>query len=192
MAICCESFKGKWPFIISPRQVIVLPLSEKFLEYAEQVYNRFKLENYNVELDVSSNTLNKKIRNAQLLQFNYICVVGQKEQEQGGVDVRSRDQKEKEGRMGFYTVGQFVEYMGSLSPDISDQEKQIMTNSYFNKEQKQDDNELKQWNEELRLKMYFSGDGFVKGEKDEEVYEKVKDVEVSEEMPNLYRWKKAM
>jgi len=40
--------------------------------------------------------------------------------------------------------------------------------------------------------MYLSGDGFVKGDKDEEVYEKLKDIEVGQEMANLYRWKKAM
>lgn len=65
MAICCEHFKGKWPFMISAKQVIVLPISDKFSEYAEKVHNRLKLEGFNCDLDSSNNTLNKKVRNAQ-------------------------------------------------------------------------------------------------------------------------------
>lgn len=49
---------------------------------------------YNVELDTSSGTLNKKIRNAQLAQFNYIAVLGEKEEQRNTVNLRSRDKKE--------------------------------------------------------------------------------------------------
>ena len=79
MAICCEHFKGKWPFVISAKQVAILPISEKFSEYAEKVYNRLKLEGFNCDLDNTNATLNKKVRNAQNHQYNYIAVVGNEE-----------------------------------------------------------------------------------------------------------------
>ncbi len=59
-------------------------------------------------MDQTNCTLNKKIRNAQLEQFNYILVVGDKEQEAGNVNVRIRDQ-EKE--LGVFTIEQFLEVL---------------------------------------------------------------------------------
>lgn len=64
IGIMIEHIAGKWPFWISPRQVIVLPLSEKFSDYCEKVYLYLKEKGYEVEMDRSSQTLNKKVRNA--------------------------------------------------------------------------------------------------------------------------------
>jgi threonyl-tRNA synthetase len=63
-AILAEHTGGKWPFWISPRQVIVIPISEKFIDYAEKIYLRLKLEGYEAEIDRSEGTINKKVRNA--------------------------------------------------------------------------------------------------------------------------------
>eukprot|EP00899_Mesostigma_viride_P012864 jgi/Mesvir1/21579/Mv04019-RA.1 len=91
MAILLEHYAGKWPFWLSPRQVIICPVSEKFADYMEQVRARLHQEGYAVEVDSSDRTLTKKIREAQLAQFNYIIVVGAEEQESKTVNVRTRD-----------------------------------------------------------------------------------------------------
>ena len=115
MAILCEHFKGKWPFMISNKQVIILPISEKFASYAELVYNRLKLEGFQTDWDNSNNTLNKKVRNAQNSQYNYIAVVGQEEQDKGEVDVRDRDLPGENNRIGKFLVDDFVSFLKSKS-----------------------------------------------------------------------------
>lgn len=91
ISILCEHYAGKWPFWLSPNQVIVIPVSEKFLNYAKEVQNNLKLFKYYVDVDSTDNTLQKKIREAQLHQYNYILVVGQKEIDNNNLTVRYRD-----------------------------------------------------------------------------------------------------
>ena len=64
IGILLEHIGGKWPFWISPSQAVVLPVSEKSLAYCEKVYLYLKEKGYEVELDCSKQTLNKRIRNA--------------------------------------------------------------------------------------------------------------------------------
>ncbi|ANQ08176.1 Threonine--trna ligase [Plasmodium coatneyi] len=91
VAILIEHTAGKLPFWISPRQAIVLPVSDKFNDYANYVYQTLNNHFFDVEIDTSLNTLNKKIREAQLNQFNFILVVGEKELTTNTVTVRNRD-----------------------------------------------------------------------------------------------------
>ena len=90
-AILLEHFKGKWPFWLSPRQAIVVPVNASCMEYAQKVKQTLWDHNYQVEIEESGRTLNKMIREAQLAQFNYILVVGNKEAETNSVAIRSRD-----------------------------------------------------------------------------------------------------
>lgn len=83
MAILIEHLGGKWPFWLSPRQIIVVPISEKFLDYCESVALYFHEKGYEATVDRSSDTINKKVRNAQLAQWNYILVAGQDEMNAG-------------------------------------------------------------------------------------------------------------
>jgi len=87
---------GEWPFWISPRQIKICPVSEKFMEYCERVYLKLHQEGFEVELDRSNNTLPKKIRHAELEHFNFILVCGQQEVDNGTVNVRMRGQDKKE------------------------------------------------------------------------------------------------
>ncbi|XP_076169921.1 threonine--tRNA ligase isoform X2 [Ptiloglossa arizonensis] len=92
IAILTESYAGKWPFWLSPRQAMVIPVSSQFDNYATEVKDKLWNDGFMVEVDTdSSDTLNKKIRNAQLAQFNFILVVGEKELNAGTVNVRTRD-----------------------------------------------------------------------------------------------------
>ncbi|XP_044016687.1 threonine--tRNA ligase 1, cytoplasmic isoform X2 [Aphidius gifuensis] len=92
IAILTESYAGKWPFWLSPRQVMVIPVGPSLDDYASQVKDTLWNSGFMAEVDIDhSDTLNKKIRNAQLAQFNFILVVGEKEKSAGTVNVRTRD-----------------------------------------------------------------------------------------------------
>ncbi|KAI8808402.1 threonyl-tRNA synthetase [Cladochytrium replicatum] len=99
-AILMEHFGGKWPFWLSPRQAIVIPVVPAFNAYAEKVAKRFFDAGFEVEADVSDQTMQKKVRNAELGQFNFMFVVGEKEQEGDAVNVRNRDQDQKDKGRG--------------------------------------------------------------------------------------------
>lgn len=111
-AILCEHLAGKWPFWLSPRQAIVCPISEKAMDYCEAVYLYLHKLGYEVELDRSQGNINKKVRNAQLAQWNYILVAGEQEMEAGLLDVRTRDNK----RHGKLRVDEVASMMAAESP----------------------------------------------------------------------------
>ncbi|XP_060522679.1 threonine--tRNA ligase 1, cytoplasmic isoform X2 [Cylas formicarius] len=92
IAILTESYGGKWPFWLSPRQVMVVPVGPNYDQYAEEVRVQLHDAGFMAEVDTDAgDTLNKKIRNGQLAQFNFILVVGEKERSSGTVNVRTRD-----------------------------------------------------------------------------------------------------
>ncbi|KAJ6219892.1 hypothetical protein RDWZM_005704 [Blomia tropicalis] len=94
IAILTENFAGKWPFWLSPRQAIVLPIGPSGNEYAEQVRKELHDAGFQTESELDPGlTINKKVRNAQLAQFNFILVVGEKEMANHTVNVRTRDNK---------------------------------------------------------------------------------------------------
>ncbi|KAF7200719.1 threonine--tRNA ligase 1, cytoplasmic [Nothobranchius furzeri] len=94
IAILTESCGGKWPLWLSPRQVMVVPVGPTCDEYAEKVKQEFHSNGFMSDVDADSGcTLNKKIRNAQLAQYNFILVVGEKEKTSNTVNVRTRDNK---------------------------------------------------------------------------------------------------
>ncbi|KAM6202383.1 threonine--tRNA ligase 2, cytoplasmic [Rhynchocyon petersi] len=94
IAILLENYGGKWPFWLSPRQIMVISVEPNCENYAIQVYREFFEEGFMADVDLDhSCTLNKKIRNAQLAQYNFILVVGEKEMANNAVNVRTRDNK---------------------------------------------------------------------------------------------------
>uniref|UniRef100_A0A672ZB15 threonine--tRNA ligase n=1 Tax=Sphaeramia orbicularis TaxID=375764 RepID=A0A672ZB15_9TELE len=96
IAILTENYGGKWPLWLSPRQVMVVPVGPTCDEYAHKVTptsaDPLPLLHTTVDVDAGC-TLNKKIRNAQLSQYNFILVVGEKEKTSNTVNVRTRDNK---------------------------------------------------------------------------------------------------
>ncbi|POI32761.1 hypothetical protein CIB84_003487 [Bambusicola thoracicus] len=94
IAILAENYGGKWPFWLSPRQVMVVPVGPTSEQYAQQVCSEFFEAGFMSDVDLDQScTLNKKIRNAQLAQYNFILVVGEKEKANHAVNVRTRDNK---------------------------------------------------------------------------------------------------
>lgn len=98
LAILLEHYAGKWPFWLSPRQAIVCPVSEKSSEYALRVRDQIHQAGYYVDVDTSDRKIQKKVREAQLAQYNYILVVGEEEANTGQVSVRIRDKSTHEVR----------------------------------------------------------------------------------------------
>jgi len=94
IAILTENFAGKWPFWLSPRQAMVVPVGPHVNEYAREVRDTLHAAGYCSDCDTDDgNTMNKKVRNAQVAQYNFILVVGEKEMTNKTVNVRTRDNK---------------------------------------------------------------------------------------------------
>ncbi|KAM0788271.1 threonyl-tRNA synthetase [Microbotryomycetes sp. NB124-2] len=91
VAILTEHFAGKWPFWLSPRQVLVVPVAGPHKPYAEEVRQKLWDAGFYADADLSDNTLPKKVRNGEVAQYNFIFVVGSEEVESRSVNVRNRD-----------------------------------------------------------------------------------------------------
>ena len=90
LAWLIEKYEGKFPTWLCPEQVRVLPISEKYQAYAESVQKELKANGIRTGLDDRSEKIGYKIREARLKRVPYILVVGQKEEEEQTVSVRSR------------------------------------------------------------------------------------------------------
>ena len=90
LAWLIEKYEGKFPTWLCPEQVRILPISEKFTEYANSVADYLKKNGVRVTVDERSEKIGYKIREARLDKLPYMIVVGQKEAEEGVVSVRSR------------------------------------------------------------------------------------------------------
>lgn len=90
LAWLIEKYAGKFPTWLCPEQVRVLPISEKYEAYAEKVQKELKANGILAETDNRSEKIGFKIREARLAKVPYMLVVGQKEEEDGTVSVRSR------------------------------------------------------------------------------------------------------
>lgn len=113
MGILIEHYAGRFPAWIAPVQVIVLPISDKFNDYANDIKNKMAEEGIRAELDHRSEKIGYKIREAQLQQIPYMLVVGEKEVEGKLVAVRSRDS----GDLGQVSVEEFIK---SLKTEIKE------------------------------------------------------------------------
>lgn len=91
IAIMIEHFAGAFPTWLSPAQAVVIPVSEKFNDYATEIYKKLKEEDIRAEFDSDNDTLGKKIRNNKLKKTPYLIVIGAKEAESGTITVESRD-----------------------------------------------------------------------------------------------------
>jgi len=94
MSVLIEHTGGKWPFWLSPRQVCIVPVAEAYFPYAREVRDRLHAAGYFVDVDETSKQLAKKVREAAMAQYNYILVVGEKEQKDASVNVRLRSDPE--------------------------------------------------------------------------------------------------
>ncbi len=115
IAFLLEQTMGKFPTWLSPVQVKVLPLSEKFREYGEKVWMEMRKNGIRAELDSTDQTLNYRIRNAQLEKVPYMVIVGEKEETMKSVSIRTRDGKQENGIM-------FDDFLERLLSEIKNKE----------------------------------------------------------------------
>ena len=105
IGVLIEHFNGAFPLWLSPEQVRVLPVSDKFMGYAKEVEARLKQERLRVTLDAGNDRLGGKIKSAEEDRLPYMLVVGGKDAEARTVSVRHREQ----GDLGAVPLEQFVE-----------------------------------------------------------------------------------
>lgn len=104
MGILIEHFAGKFPLWLSPVQVKILTISDKFISYTQSVENALKKEGIRCEIDTRAEKIGYKIREARLERVPYIIIVGEKEAENNSISVRKRD----EGELGNMSVKDFL------------------------------------------------------------------------------------
>lgn len=90
-AMLTEHFAGDWPLWLSPRQVAIIPVAHKYVDYAQWVRSVLRGIRLSADVDASDNKMQKKVRAAQIARYNYIAVVGQHEVDTSSVSLRTRD-----------------------------------------------------------------------------------------------------
>lgn len=94
MAIMIEHFAGDFPLWLCPTQVAIIPVAEVHNEYAEEVTTLLRQQGLRIDIDVSNDSMGKKIRNAKKMKLPYFIVIGDKEVEARTVTLESRDTQE--------------------------------------------------------------------------------------------------
>ena len=107
IGILIEHYAGKFPLWLSPVQVKVLPISDKFSAYGESVLKVLKNQGIRCEIDHRDEKIGYKIREAQLDKIPYMIIVGKKEMEQEIVTIRRRDENAQES----YRLEEFIEHL---------------------------------------------------------------------------------
>ena len=115
IGILIEHFAGAFPTWLAPVQVKVLPISEKYMDYANKVMNDLKDAGIRTEIDDRAEKIGYKIREARLQKIPYMLVVGAKEEEEGKVSVRSRF-------MGDEGAKDLKEFIDSVKEEIKNRE----------------------------------------------------------------------
>ena len=109
IGILIEHYAGKFPMWLAPVQVKLLPVSEKYFAYGQQVCEQLKAKGLRVEMDKRNEKLGYKIREARMDKVPYMLILGEKEQANATVSVRMRDAEADKQDMGEMTVEAFVE-----------------------------------------------------------------------------------
>lgn len=104
VAILIEHCAGQFPLWLTPEQVRILPVSEKYNEYAKKVANELEISDIRALVDDSNEKVGKKIREAELAKVPYMLVVGESEQAAHTVSAR----KKGEGDLGVFSVSDFA------------------------------------------------------------------------------------
>lgn len=114
IGILIEHYAGKFPAWIAPVQVKILPVSDKYNDYAKKVADLLNENDIRVELDCRSEKLGYKIREARMDKLPYIIIVGENEQSKACVSVRVRDEAQERQELGEMSIEQFVEIVKKI------------------------------------------------------------------------------
>jgi threonyl-tRNA synthetase len=115
IGIMLEHYAGALPLWLSPVQVKVIPISDKYLEYARQVLDECRAAGIRAEIDDRAEKMGYKIRDAEIKKIPYMAIVGEKEQEAKTVSAR----RHKGGDQGATSLASFVEGVVSEAKKMS-------------------------------------------------------------------------
>ena len=116
-AILTEHFAGKWPFWLSPRQILVVPVGVKYQDYAQEIRDKLHGAGFFADVDLTGNTLQKKVRNGQMLKYNFIFIVGEDEMTTNSVNIRNRDVMEQQGKNATVEVETVIKQLLNLKEE---------------------------------------------------------------------------
>ena len=112
-----EHYGGKLPVWLSPVQVKILPISDKFLEYAKTILQKLKKADIRAEIDDRNEKIGKKIRDTELMKVPYMLVIGEKEMNEGKAAVR----RQGKGDLGAKPVEEFItEIVGEIKERVGE------------------------------------------------------------------------
>ena len=114
VAVLIEHTAGKFPLWLSPEQAVVLPISEKYNDYAKKVSNILNISDIRTEVDLRNEKIGRKIRDNELKRIPYLLIVGEQEAENETVSVR----RQGEGDKGVMSVSEFSQL---IKKDIDEQ-----------------------------------------------------------------------
>ena len=114
VAVLIEHTAGKFPLWLTPDQVVVLPISEKYNDYAKKVSNFLNISDIRTVVDDRNEKIGRKIRDNELKRIPYLLIVGEKEAESDSVAVR----RQGEGDKGTMTLEEFAEF---INKEVRDQ-----------------------------------------------------------------------
>ena len=118
MGILIEHFAGKFPAWLAPVQVEILPISDKFNDYAKDLAEKMKSKGIRAEVDDRSEKIGFKIREAQVNKIPYSLIMGAKEVEDGTVSVRVRDEGEKDAMTHDDFIDMIIKERDSKTADL--------------------------------------------------------------------------
>ena len=107
IAVLLEHTAGNFPLWLTPDQVILLPISEKYQKYSEKVLESLENSEIRALLDTRNEKTGRKIRDAEVNKIPFMVIVGEKEEETGTVSVR----KHSEGDIGTFTIEEFISFI---------------------------------------------------------------------------------
>ena len=107
IAVLLEHTGGNFPLWLTPEQVILLPISDKYQKYSEKVLELLENSEIRALVDNRSEKTGRKIRDAELSKIPFMIIVGEKEQSEGTVSVR----KHGTGDIGTFTIEGFIEFI---------------------------------------------------------------------------------
>lgn len=110
VAVLIEHTEGHFPLWLTPEQVAILPISEKFNDYAKEVKQYFSEHNVRAKIDDRDEKIGRKIRDNELNRIPYMVIVGEKEAESRSVSMR----KQGEGEQGTMTMEEFVNHINEV------------------------------------------------------------------------------
>lgn len=108
--VLVEHFAGAFPFWLAPVQITILPITDRINEYAESVYKQLKSLGFRVEVNLKSDKIGAKIRDAQLQKVPFMLVLGDKELEENKIAVREK----VKGDLGAMTLDEFIKMARKL------------------------------------------------------------------------------